>query len=63
MIMVENATVYGGINALLWLLTIVGAWNAINMAGRIYYKAPWWPYAYRHGKGLPVIAYNEAQNL
>jgi hypothetical protein len=31
-------------NELLWTLAVVGAWNAINMAGRIYYKAPWWPY-------------------
>lgn len=33
-------------NALLWTLAIVGAWNAINMAARIYYKAPWNPYAW-----------------
>lgn len=33
-------------NALLWTLTIVGAWNAINMAARIYYKAPWTVYAW-----------------
>lgn len=30
---------------LLWALATLGAWNAINMAARVYYKAPWWPYA------------------
>lgn len=33
-------------NALLWTLAVVGAWNAINMVARVYYKAPWWPYAW-----------------
>lgn len=33
-------------NTLLWLLVIVGAWNSINMAARIYCKEPWTPYLY-----------------
>lgn len=33
-------------NDLLWTLAIVGGWNALNMAARIYYKAPWTPYSW-----------------
>ena len=32
--------------ALLWTLAVLGAWNGANMIGRIYCKAPWWPYAW-----------------
>lgn len=30
--------------ALLWTMAVLGAWNGVNMIGRIYYGAPWWPY-------------------
>jgi hypothetical protein len=32
--------------ALLWTMAVLGAWNGINMAARIYYRAPWNPYAW-----------------
>jgi hypothetical protein len=33
-------------DALLWLLAVVGAWNAINMAARVCCREPWWPYTW-----------------
>jgi hypothetical protein len=33
-------------NTFLWTLFLVGSWNALNMIARIYYKAPWYPYAW-----------------
>ena len=32
--------------SLLWMMAVLGAWNAANMIGRICYRAPWWPYAW-----------------
>lgn len=32
--------------ALLWTLSAVGVWNGINIAARVYYKAPWHQYSY-----------------
>lgn len=31
---------------LLWVLTIVGAWNGISMIARICYRERWWKFAY-----------------
>ena len=39
--MVEQMT-----TALLWTMAVLGAWNGLNMVGRFYYRAPWWPYAW-----------------
>ena len=32
--------------AMLWTMALLGAWNGVNMIGRLYYRAPWWPYAW-----------------
>lgn len=37
---------------LLWTMTIIGAWNGMSMLGRIYYRMPWWPYAWHVLTGL-----------
>lgn len=31
---------------LLWTTLTLGVWNFLNLLGRIYYGAPWWPYPY-----------------
>ena len=33
-------------NALLWTMVLLGVWNGVNMAARIYYRVPWWPYSW-----------------
>ena len=42
-------------NTLLWTLAIVGLWNFINMAARIYYKEPWTPYSWSVFIGLWAV--------
>ena len=39
-------------NNLLLILAVVGAWNALNMAARIYCKEPWTPYSWSVFIGL-----------
>lgn len=30
----------------LWFMAVIGAWNLINMIGRIYCHVDWKPYSY-----------------
>jgi hypothetical protein len=32
------------VTALLWVLAVVGAWNAVSLVARICYGERWWPY-------------------
>lgn len=42
--------------ALLWTMAVLGAWNGINMVARVYYRAPWWPYAWHVASGAWAAA-------
>ena len=37
---------------LLWLLVVIGAWNAINIPLRIYYREKWWAYWFSVAVGM-----------